>query len=53
MKLLGISLTTISSAIHRKRGRLRALLFEEVANAVDPPEEMEQELCHRLAASSD
>ena len=50
---LGMSVSAITSAIYRMRGRFRALLFEEVANTVDKPEEVEQELRHLLAAVSD
>lgn len=50
---LGLSVSAITSAIHRMRARFRALLFEEVANTVDKPEEVEQELRHLLAALSD
>jgi DNA-directed RNA polymerase specialized sigma24 family protein len=50
---LAMSVAAITSAIHRMRGRFRALLFEEVANTVDKPEEVEQELRHLLAALSD
>jgi len=50
---LGISVAAVTSAIHRMRGRFRALLFEEVANTVDKPEEVEPELRHLLAALSD
>lgn len=49
----GMSVAAITSAIHRMRGRFRALLFEEVANTVDKPEEVERELRHLLAALSD
>jgi RNA polymerase sigma factor (sigma-70 family) len=50
---LGMSVAAVTSAIHRMRGRFRALLFEEVANTVDKPEEVEPELRHLLAALSD
>ena len=50
---LGLSVSAITSAIHRMRARFRALLFEEVANTVDKPEEVEQELRHLLGALSD
>jgi RNA polymerase sigma factor (sigma-70 family) len=49
---LGMSVSAITSGIHRMRARFRALLFEEVANTVDKPEEVEQELRHLLAALS-
>lgn len=50
---LGVSVPAITSAIHRMRGRFRALLFEEVANTVVKPEDVEQELRHLLAVLSD
>ena len=50
---LGISVTAITSAIHRMRGRFRALFFEEVANTVEKPEDVEQEIRHLLAALGD
>jgi RNA polymerase sigma factor (sigma-70 family) len=49
--LLGISVAAITSAIHRMRGRFRALLFEEVGNTVDKPEEVEEELRYLAALS--
>ena len=50
---LRLSVSAITSAIYRMRARFRVLLFEEVANTVDKPEEVEQELRHLLAALSD
>jgi RNA polymerase sigma-70 factor (ECF subfamily) len=50
---LAMSVAAITSAIHRMRARFRALLFEEVANTVEKPEEVEEELRHLLAALSD
>jgi hypothetical protein len=35
------------------RGRFRALMFEEVSNTVEKPEEVEQELRHLLVALGD
>jgi RNA polymerase sigma-70 factor (ECF subfamily) len=52
-KQLGISVSAITSAIHRMRSRFRALLFEEVANTVNKPEDVEPELRHLLAALGD
>jgi RNA polymerase sigma-70 factor (ECF subfamily) len=49
----GMSVAAVTSAIYRMRGRFRALLFEEVANTVDKPEEVEAELRHLLAALTD
>lgn len=50
---LGLSVAAITSALHRMRARFRAILFEEVANTVDQPEEVEAELRHLLAALGD
>jgi RNA polymerase sigma-70 factor (ECF subfamily) len=50
---LGMSVAGITSAIHRMRARFRALFFEEVANTVEKPEEVEQEIRHLLAALGD
>jgi RNA polymerase sigma-70 factor (ECF subfamily) len=50
---LGVSVAAVTSAIHRMRGRFRALLFEEVANTVEKPEDVEQEIRQLLAALSD
>jgi DNA-directed RNA polymerase specialized sigma24 family protein len=50
---LGISVAATTSAIYRMRGRFRALLFQEVANTVDTPDEVEPELRHLLKALSD
>ena len=50
---LGMSVTGVTSAIHRMRARFRALLFEEVANTVERPEEVQAELRHLLAVLSD
>ena len=52
-KELGTSEPAITSAIHRMRGRFRALMFEEVSNTVEKPEEVEQELRHLLVALGD
>jgi DNA-directed RNA polymerase specialized sigma24 family protein len=50
---LGMSTSAITSAIHRMRSRFRALLFEEVANTVQKPEEVEQELRHLMTVLAD
>lgn len=50
---LAVSVPAVTSAIHRMRGRFRALLYEEVANTVEKPEDVDQELRHLLAALSD
>ncbi len=47
---LGVSVAGVTSAIHRMRARFRALMFEEVANTVATPGEVEQELRHLLAS---
>ncbi len=49
-KLLGLSVSAITSAIHRMRGRFRVLLYEEIANTVESPDEVEPELRHLLTA---
>ena len=51
-KQLDISVSAVTSAIHRMRGRFRALLYEEIANTVESPEEVEPEIRHMLAALS-
>jgi RNA polymerase sigma-70 factor (ECF subfamily) len=50
---LGMSVAAVTSAIYRLRGRFRALLFQEVANTVEKPEEVEEELRYLLAALTD
>jgi RNA polymerase sigma factor (sigma-70 family) len=50
---LGMSVAGITSAIHRMRARFRALFFEEVANTVEKPEDVEQEIRHLLGALGD
>ena len=50
---LGMSVPAVTSAIYRLRARFRALLFEEVANTVEKPEEVEEELRHLLEVLSD
>lgn len=51
-KQLDISVSAVTSAIHRMRGRFRALLYEEIANTVERPEEVEPEIRHMLEALS-
>jgi RNA polymerase sigma factor (sigma-70 family) len=46
---LGVSVPAITSAIHRMRGRFRALFYEEIANTVENPDDVEGELRHLLA----
>jgi DNA-directed RNA polymerase specialized sigma24 family protein len=50
---LGMSAAGVTSAIHRMRARFRGLLFEEVANTVEKPEDVEDELRHLLKALAD
>jgi len=50
---LGMSVAAITSAISRMRARFRALLFDEIANTVESPDTVEQEIRHLLAALSD
>jgi RNA polymerase sigma-70 factor (ECF subfamily) len=50
--LLGMSVSAITSAIHRMRARFSALLVEEVANTVDTPDAVDSELRYLLAALS-
>lgn len=47
---LRVSVAAVTSAIHRMRVRFRTLMFEEVANTVDRPDQIEPELRHLLAA---
>jgi hypothetical protein len=47
-----MTVSAVTSATHRMRARFRALLFEEVANTVHEPKEVEHELRHLLAALS-
>ena len=48
-RLLGMTVSGVTSAIFRMRARFRVLLFEEVANTVASPEEIEPELRHLAA----
>ena len=52
-KRLGMSVAAVTSAIHRLRGRFRALLYEEIANTVEKPEEVESEIRYLLSVLSD
>ena len=49
---LGVSVPAITSAIYRLRGRFRILLFEEVANTVADPADVEAEVRHLLEVLS-
>jgi len=48
-----MSVAAITSAISRMRARFRTLLLEEIANTVESPDAVEQEIRHLLAALSD
>ena len=50
---LGISVAAVTSAIHRMRGRFRALLYEEIANTVESPAGVESELRYLMAVLCD
>jgi RNA polymerase sigma-70 factor (ECF subfamily) len=50
---LGISVQAVTSAIHRMRARYGSLLLEEVANTVDTPEAVEQEVRYLLGVLGD
>ena len=47
---LGITTSAVTSAIHRMRARYKALLFEEVAQTVEKPEDVEQEIRQLFSA---
>jgi RNA polymerase sigma-70 factor (ECF subfamily) len=53
-KTLGVPETSVKRLVHQLRKRYRALLREEVAETVEKPEELEEELrylCAVLAAA--
>ncbi len=50
---LGMSVPAVTSAIHRLRGRFRALLYEEIANTVGNPQEVESEIRYLLSVLGD
>jgi len=50
---LEMSVSAVTSAIHRMRARFGALLVEEVSNTVGTPDAVEPELRHLLTALSD
>jgi RNA polymerase sigma-70 factor (ECF subfamily) len=52
-KRLNMSVAAITSAIHRMRARFRVLLYEEIANTVATPAEVELEIRDMMAALSD
>ncbi len=47
---LGMSVAAVTSAIHRLRGRFRELFRTEIANTVDSPDQMEEEIRYLLNA---
>ena len=49
---LNLSLGALKTAVHRLRGRYRALLREEVARTVATPAEVDEELRYLRAALS-
>ena len=50
---LGLSVGAVKTAIHRMRGRYRALVRDEVARTVATPDQVEEELrCLRVALSN-
>jgi RNA polymerase sigma factor (sigma-70 family) len=49
-KTLGIPKTSVKRLVHRLRGRYRSLLREEVAQIVEKPEEIDDELRYLFAA---
>jgi RNA polymerase sigma-70 factor (ECF subfamily) len=49
---LRMSVAAVTSAIFRMRARFRALLFEEIANTVESPDGVEEEIRHLLGALS-
>ena len=50
---LGMSVSAVTSAIHRMRTRYRTLFYEEILNTVNSPEEVEEEIRHLLRVLSD
>ncbi len=50
---VGMSVSAVTSAIHRMRARFGALLVEEVSNTVATPDAVESELRHLLTALSE
>jgi RNA polymerase sigma-70 factor (ECF subfamily) len=47
---LGMSVSAVTSAIHRLRARFRELFRAEIANTVDGPDEVNEEIRHLAAA---
>jgi len=50
---LGLSEQAVKSAVHRMRQRYRELFRAEIANTVNSPDEIEQEMRHLFAALAD
>lgn len=50
---LGMSVAAVTSAIHRMRARFRTVLFEEIANTVESPDQVEPEIRHLLSVLSE
>ena len=49
-KSLGVSETAVKRLVHQLRKRYRSLLREEVANTVERPDEIDEELRYLCAA---
>jgi predicted DNA-binding protein (UPF0251 family) len=49
-KRMGVSISAMTSAIHRARLRFRDLFREEIASTVGSPEEVDEEIRYLLAA---
>ena len=47
---LGLSTTAVTSAIHRMRARFRELFRAEIANTLDSPDKLDEEIRHLLIA---
>lgn len=50
---LGMSVSAVTSAIHRMRARFRTVLFEEIANTVESSDQVEPEIRHLLSVLSE
>jgi RNA polymerase sigma-70 factor (ECF subfamily) len=47
---LGLSVPAVTSAIHRFRGRFREVFHDEIAQTLESPDHVEEEIRHLLAA---